>query len=84
MIVTRDELRGWTPLELSTLAIWNEQKGGGTARQANSAIEELERRANALDALREAVKPVLTAYRHTGDGHITEEQITAAWKAFDA
>lgn len=37
----------------------------------------------ALRALVEAVQPVLAAHRST-TGHVTKEQITDAWAAFDA
>lgn len=66
MILTRDELRGWSPLELATLAVWNEEKGGATARQANLAIEELERRAAERDRYRDALQ---SAMDELGPGH---------------
>lgn len=48
--------------------------------RANAQVECL--RGVAM-ALVEAMHPVLAAYRSTG-GHVTDEQITAAWAAYDA
>jgi hypothetical protein len=44
----------------------------------------VERDGGPIGELLDAVRPVLAAYRSTEAGHITKEQITRAWAAFDA
>jgi hypothetical protein len=36
-----------------------------------------------LRAVLDAFQPLIAAYRHSSQGRITEEQVTAAWAAYD-
>ena len=52
--------------------------------EAKAAADRQLEREIKVEALRIAILPILSAYRNTGAGRITKEQITAAWAAYDA
>jgi hypothetical protein len=58
---------------------WKERASYHIAMGKSELIRELLRE---LHDLRRAVKPILAAYR-SEPAHITEEEITKAWEAFD-
>jgi len=55
------------------------ERGGLT----DGSWERLKATIRATDELREAVLPILSAYRST-EAHITEGQVERAWAAYDA
>lgn len=60
------------------------QRGPGNCPYAHPEPQLLVRYRSLLAVqLVAAVEPLLAAYRSTG-GHVTEEQVTAAWAAYDA
>lgn len=73
----------WTGLARAALGLPDLDYETHGPRVVPSDLLEKAELAHALRRLLDAVLPILSAYRST-EAHITADQITAAWEAFDA